>query len=704
MTRFSIPILDKKYKDHTVANPVNNIENENLPFNAHDVHVQPIRKLAITIQVLNEKTKEVVETITGKAESGSIRMDATSSTRRTGNLTMTVDPDLFPEPGSLMWFGNIIKVYAGLDDLTQVGQTKVNFLLGTFWIDEGSYGISENSNTLSFTLSDKMTKYDETELESPIRIPMNTPIHEAIKLVMEDVGETEFGRIEEMPREMTVPKKLEFGAGDKVIEIIHELRDMYMDCICGYNVDGQFEFRRVGVQHASDIPEAKWRFDTHANDRADLTLSFEESYRLKDIRNRLIVYGGKNEATGQTPSAEVRITDPKSPFNVDAIGERKKVMVESELQTDAQCSAWAKYHAWKMSNFNEKANITTVPIYMLDGNDVIEIKHPHKRENYLYMVDGFELGLGVESTMSISAHRIYFVTLEYGAKVALVANYFEKGIKNWGWLSLAEERIKAGYNISGSGRNTLTVRFVEDELGGVQASVTSYSTTKSQTLLVDLADFANLKPEDPSGDSGRSTGDYADRVLGHEMFHAVVNDYLGHAKSTQLPLWFDEGMAELVHGAKERFRATYPQMSLPAKKEAMIKRAEQLLDGAWTGDNADYTTGYMIVSAIYHLQSRAQWDDMFQRLKEQRTISINFLTKLLSFMNMEEPELKKLVLNKMREMNLWEKLSDPNEVDTGSIAGLYFLNFTGQALDADSVFNNSEATTDSIGFKIKIEK
>jgi len=73
-------------------------------------------------------------------------------------------------------------------------------------------------------------------------------------------------------------------------------------------------------------------------------------------------------------------------------------------------------------------------------------------------------------------------------------------------------------------------------------------------------------------------------------------------------------------------------------------------------------------------------------------------------MNMEEPELKKLVLNKMREMNLWEKLSDPNEVDTGSIAGLYFLNFTGQALDADSVFNNSEATTDSIGFKIKIEK
>lgn len=704
MTDKNLLTLESQFKDHTVDNPINSLKEEDLPMEARDVHLQPLRNLEVTIQVLDESDDRVIETITGKATGGSLKMDSSSLIRRTGSITLSVDPDLFPEPDSLMWFGNYIRIYAGLKDLTRNKKT-FNFLLGTYWIDEGSYAIDSASNTITISLSDKMTKFDEDELEYAMEIPAGIEVSEAARLVMENVGETEFGEITQNDKSLVIPYTMKYNVGDNISSIITDIRDMYMDFVCGYNVAGEFEFRQLSVQREDDVSKPKWRFDSTDNDRADLTLSFNESYNLKNIRNHVVVYGGTSEHDGMTPVGEVRITDTKSPFNIDAIGTRKKIVVEDKLMTNDQCISKARYDIWKLSNFQETASITSVPIYMFDAHDIIEITHPETKETSRYQIDSFDLGLDVDANMSISAHKIYYIGLEYGEHMIPVVEDFIRGINNFGWLSLAEERIKDVYNISGSGENQLSIRFTEGELGGVQASVTSYPTTKTQTLLIDIKDFEDLDPDSESGANGRNKGDYADRVLGHEMFHAVMNDYLGHDMAIEMPVWFKEGFAEYLHGAKERFENSSKDMSDSKKRESLTLLCRSLLNDSWNSTSDDYVGSYLLAIAIYRIAKRNDmWDNFFIRLRGQKNISINFLQKMLPVADTND-EVKDIIFEEVETMDeVWNILFDKNDEDTGSIGGYHFMNIYGTRLNADNVFNNANATTDSIGFKIRVEK
>lgn len=697
------PSLQKQFKDHTVENAVTNLND--LPLNAHSVHLQPVRNMEVTIQVLSEDGESVIETITGKATGGSVKMSSMALIRRTGSLTLTVDPDLFPQQGSLMWFGNIMRVYVGIKDLTQHRDTTINFLLGTFWIDEGSYSIDSDSSSITISMSDKMTKYDDLDLQNPMVIPADTPIHEAIRLVMENLGETSFGTMERLSDNMRVPYDLEFGAGEKAQSVITALRDMYMDCYCGYDIMGNFEFKQLKIQRADDVSEPKWRFDSTASDRADLTVSFNESYNLKNIKNHVVVYGSVSEFTGLTPMGEVRITDVGSPFNVDAIGSRKRVLVESSYATDEQCVAKARYEVWKSSNFQEVATIGSVPIYIFDANDIIEITHPETGMVSRYRIDSFDLGLDVSSEMTINAYKLYYVGLEYGKEMIPIIEDFIKGINNYGWISLAEERIRQCYNIMASGSSVLNVRFVDGELGGEQASVTSYPTTKNQTLRIDIRDFEGLIPNDENGDNGRSTGDYADRVIGHEAFHAVMNDYLGHDVAIQLPEWFKEGMAEYIHGAKERLFYAHSGRTNSEKRNLLTNRAEELLkNGAWVGYSEDYVASYLIAIAIYRICTTSQWKNLFINLRGQSNLSINFLTKLLPIAESNELVIQRLI-NEIKGMSgVWNMLFNNSDPDTGSVGGIHFMNLYGVPLTADTVFNNADAYTDSLGFQLKFEK
>ena len=698
--------LEKIYKDHTVPNPVDDLRLEALPDNAFSVHSQPIRLLTVTIQVLDTETETVLETITGKAESGTIRVDGNSLVRRSASIRMMVDPDLFPQQGSLMWFDKTIKVYVGLDDTSKHDYT-VNFLVGTFWVGDGLYNINSEESRLSFELEDKMMQYEDAELENALVINVGTPIHVAMRMMMEHVGETKFGEMVESRDGEVVPYTLEYKVGDKVMDVVKSLRDMYMDYICGYDVQGRFEFRRIESQREQDLPESKWRFDAEDSTLRTL-LSFQESYNLKNIKNRVIVYGGTSDITGLTPMGETRITDVKSPFNIYAIGKRTKIITEPKYVTDEQCIAKAKYEVWKSSNFQEISTISTIPIYFLDAHDVIDVVHPFTKQEHKYMIDSLDFSLGTESTMNIQAHKVYYVTLEYGEESVPLVDAIIRGISNYGWISLGEERVSQIYNIVGAGTATLSIVFEDVAIGGEQASITSYPSTKNQTMRFDLADLKDLDFNSPHGGyiegSNRSKADNLNRVIAHEMFHAVMNDYLGHDKAILIPEWFKEGAAETISGIKLRYASVHQGMSNESKKQALIARAEQLLDNNFTGVSEDYVASYLIMAAIYELSSKSTWDNLIIRLRNQSNIGINFLQKLLPIADTNE-EVKALVMNKLNTMSrVWNFLNNPNDLDTGSFAGIHFMNLYGVPLTDSNIFVPSSATVDSIGFKLEFIK
>lgn len=663
---------------------------------------QPIRNVDVIVQVLNDDDS-VFQSIEGRAISGSISIDANSLTRRTGSITLAVDKAYMPKSGGVAWFNRRFRLYQSITDMSSYPHEPINFLLGTFYITSETLNINLEESNIELTLSDKMSQYDNLTTEERYQIKRGTRIDVAIKAVMEELfHEHHFGKMHESNNREVVQYDYTQEIGTNAMDIITDLRDMYMDYTCGYNAKGEFEFTKVDIQKEDEVKVPKWSFDPDGDDRADLTVSFSENYDFSNVFNRVVVRGAVSSKSNYAPKGEASITDAKQPFNVDAIGMRTKFIRNNNLSDGEQCVAEAKYNLWQTAHFQETCTISCIPVYVLDGKDIIEVTNPVTKEKSKYIIDTINVDLGIGGVMTITAHKLYYTKLAYGDAESPIAKAIKNGINRLGWLSLGEERIKEAYGISGSGDNTITVRLISQFQGGEQAAITGYLTTKVQTLEIDVKDFANLNTASEDGDVGRSSGDYLDRVLAHEMFHAVCNDYYSVDKTQDMPTWFKEGFAELVHGAKERFLSIKFD-NVDKQKAYYMRRAEELLNGAWASTSEDYVAAYLLAASIYYLKGGKGMQTMFQDLRTKDNLGLNFLIKLLPIAANND-EVEKQVLQSMRDMPLWGYLNDIKDQDTGSIGGSHMLNLFGTALDAHSVMPNGNATTDSIGFKIQYQE
>lgn len=693
--------LEAQYNNYTVQNVITDTES-GVPTMVKDVTIQNVRHLSVTMQIL-DSSGLVVDTLTGKATGGSVSMDGTSLIRRTGSITLKPEKKLIPgTENSLIWFGHRVKIFVGIDNLSSIGREQVNFQLGIFDISKGDLSVSEGSNTLTVTLNDKMKKISEKPFEEELVIPRDTPLDVAIRLLMDGLGETEYGTFDAIEDTEVIPYEMDIKVGDLASKWIEEIRDLYMNWVAYYNRKGEFEFRKISNEKSDAAAVEKWYFDEGDSGIPDLKISFSESYDMDKIKNSVMVIGGTDNQ-GFTPSSQVNLTDASSPFNVNAIEKQTSIISDSTLYLTEQTLARARYELFKASNFQETATISTIPIYWLEPFDIIIIKNPITKVKYKYVIDKIDVDTAIDGNMSITAHKLYFATVDYGEAKRPIADAITQGIMNKGWLSLGEERIKACYGISGAGTNRLVVQYVNDKLGGEQAVTNAYYTSKTQVLEIDLADFSLITADDQDGDPGRSPADYLDRVLGHEMVHVVMNDYLSTAVTSFIPVWFREGFAELIHGGKDRYDTISGYSTGNAKKAWFQKRAKQILDGAWDSSSTDYAVAYTLAASIYFALSADEWSRMFTDLRFMENPQINFTNTIIKRATSDD-EAKQIILDSYSKMPIWTQLNDPNETDTLSIGGYYMMNLYGIKLDAHGVFNNANATTPTIGFKLSIVK
>jgi len=166
------------------------------------------------------------------------------------------------------------------------------------------------------------------------------------------------------------------------------------------------------------------------------------------------------------------------------------------------------------------------------------------------------------------------------------------GLNNY-LLSEAETLIEDFYGLIGDGRDiNLVVDGASDGPYGVLASV---SGNDPLTLTVDMADFTSKNQPD-----GGNYPLYNDRVITHELVHAVMKTTMDFSAGGQnLPGWFTEGTAELIHGADITRVAS-------AKASGVIDtRAEQAAllktdPGSPSGPNASdgYTVAYLATKML----------------------------------------------------------------------------------------------------------
>ena len=663
------------------------------------LHLQSIRRLTITVEVL-DKNNNTIDVLQGLSTGGSLSIDGTSLIRRTGTLSFVLFDRLLPAQNNLLWITNKIRIYAGIDDLRTQNNTTTHFCLGTFYITEPSVSIAKDNRSITINLQDRMGRWEDEEFENTVIIEANTPIAEGLKAILTVMGETEFSEIQSS--NLVVPYQLEFAQGSTVIDAIDKIAKLYMDWDAFYDTEGKFVFRKMQLVYDRTI-EPQWVFD----ENSPLMLSFDENYTYKGVKNRIVVFGAMDETTGLTPRSQADLV-PSSTFGSDAVGIRKKVFVETTLTTKEQCQSKSQYELWKASNLQESASIVTMPIYYLDANHIIQVTNPATKEVEKYIVDTIAVGLNITETMTITAHKVYYDDIQLDVQDAKVEYIIDK-ITNKGWLSTPEARILQYYGLKGNG-TPLVVNFEYNSIGGTTAYTTGYLGTTTQTLTVDLVDLGSAT--DDNGDHHTNKGDYADRIVGHEMVHAVMNSAMGMAKTSTLPTWFKEGSAEFIHGADERLKISIVEDDAinDSMLDYIIDRGVDLLNGGgWISDSNEYSASYVLLKYIdknmksgkdmksFMATILGSAGDGAQALKDAITSNTTFTT-YQAFVDSFKANGANFVKTKIT-LNL-----TGDEVDTGSIGGIDHRGTV--ALNAEDIFDESKAVAGviSTGFVVTFNR
>lgn len=173
------------------------------------------------------------------------------------------------------------------------------------------------------------------------------------------------------------------------------------------------------------------------------------------------------------------------------------------------------------------------------------------------------------------------------------------GLKS-GWLQNAEQTIAQYFGISGDGAGiSIELSSFSDGAGNTAARVVgSVGATGKATnvkLQIDMADF--VPPNMPNGGTAPV---YNDRIILHEMVHAVVYRSMNFgslADAANDQKWFTEGVAEFIHGADERLAASISSLGVGG----VMARAATFGSGAgaWGGTSDDYSAGYAAVRFLH---------------------------------------------------------------------------------------------------------
>lgn len=171
-------------------------------------------------------------------------------------------------------------------------------------------------------------------------------------------------------------------------------------------------------------------------------------------------------------------------------------------------------------------------------------------------------------------------------------------LKKW-WLAEAEDLVTNSFGLTASGIN-MAVEFISDTSPSAYAAAVygSFTSQPGNTLgtpditgkgtnLTLKINLAYSQPTDTQ--DGGTYPQYVDRVIAHEMTHAVMMSTMNFA---DLPIWFNEGMAEFAHGGDERLEGGIASLG---SVEAVVANIDTGSYSDWQGQANDYASAYLAV-------------------------------------------------------------------------------------------------------------
>jgi flagellin len=157
------------------------------------------------------------------------------------------------------------------------------------------------------------------------------------------------------------------------------------------------------------------------------------------------------------------------------------------------------------------------------------------------------------------------------------------------WLAESEKLVEAGYGLTAPDGTPLQI--VADATGArpayVQATYDGSGNVINLEMHINLQAMQNLTLP-----NGGTRPQYADRIIAHEMTHAVMDVNMN---TVSLASWFKEGSAEFICGAEDRLASDLGRVGGVANLVGELSQP-------WTGSSEQYSAGY---AAVRYLDSLA---------------------------------------------------------------------------------------------------
>lgn len=208
------------------------------------------------------------------------------------------------------------------------------------------------------------------------------------------------------------------------------------------------------------------------------------------------------------------------------------------------------------------------------------------------------------------------------------------GLKS-GWIEESENMIQTVFGLSPSSRSISVVLETGTPSGTLAYVSTGWSvggntaTINNMELHIELVDFSPSTGE--SGENTLTTGGsgmYNDRIIAHEMVHAIMADAMGD-DFYDMPTWFKEGTAEFIHGADERLKADVAAAG--GNVQTIVDRAVALIGGAaWAGNSADYSASYLAVKYISSQLGGNSFSDIIASIDDDDDITENTIGGIIA--------------------------------------------------------------------------
>lgn len=383
-----------------------------------DILNQSTQEVFLYLEVLNQDYK-ILDEIQGEVISANFSIDANSDVRRTCSFQIHVtDSSFLLSEDSKIWLNRLFRAYIGYRHI-RTGEI-VKYNQGIYVPNTYSYSYNYSDNTLSLDGSDLMVRLtsdyggqltDTSIISQEKGVNIRTAMIDTLdyfgkikKYLIGDIG-AEITPTEDTPDPRLLPYEIKISYGSAILELLTELRDVWVGWEIFFDVDGTFVCQMIPncAEDPIYISETVWD---------KIVISEQTTVNQSDIKNHIVIYGetiSTGENAGKQIKGEAKEENPESPFAISKIGDLISVKsddVYSKIYSDDYANQRAEYELYLAAKINDSISLECLLIPWLEVNQKVSYRSQQTNEVHEYIVKSisFEVGKG---TMSVEMMRFY---------------------------------------------------------------------------------------------------------------------------------------------------------------------------------------------------------------------------------------------------------------------------------------------------------